>query len=154
MIMKRTLAWLLTLILFIQVTACGTLLYPERRGQSAEGGIDIVVALLDGAGLFFGLVPGVIAFAVDLSTGAIYLPAGRHASLAATTNPDSNSAHVSFDERNYHVVQVSQDHLDQAAIAQIIYQETGKQVNLNSEDLQLIQLDDLDQLEQMFDQYN
>lgn len=54
-------------------TSCGTILYPERRGQAA-GQIDAGVAVLDGIGLLFFLIPGVIAFAVDFGTGAIYLP--------------------------------------------------------------------------------
>ena len=53
--------------------ACGTLLYPERRGQTG-GRLDTAVVLLDGLGLLVFLVPGLIAFAVDFGSGAIYLP--------------------------------------------------------------------------------
>jgi hypothetical protein len=56
--------------------ACGTILYPERRGQRG-GRIDPAVAVMDGIGLLLFLIPGVIAFAVDFGTGAIYLPGGR-----------------------------------------------------------------------------
>lgn len=67
---------LLTLCsLLIQIAACGTLLYPERRGQKT-GQIDAGVAILDAVGLVFFIVPGLIALAVDFATGAIYLPAG------------------------------------------------------------------------------
>ncbi len=59
-----------------QLVGCGTLLYPERRGQPA-GKYDTDIVLLDAAGLLVGIVPGVIAFAVDLTTGAIYLPEGQ-----------------------------------------------------------------------------
>lgn len=55
---------------------CGTVLHPERRGQSA-GKLDWGVVALDAVGLFFFFVPGVIAFAVDFATGAIYLPADQ-----------------------------------------------------------------------------
>ena len=61
------------------LSGCGTILYPNRRGQS-RGRIDVGVALLDALGLLFFIIPGVIAFAVDFSTGAIYLPHSRHAS--------------------------------------------------------------------------
>ncbi len=54
--------------------SCGTILYPERRGQDARGDLDIGVVLLDGVGLLFFLSPGIIAYAIDFSTGAIYLP--------------------------------------------------------------------------------
>jgi hypothetical protein len=67
-------------LLITQVTACGTLLYPERRGQT-KGQIDIGVAALDAIGLLFFFVPGVVAFGVDFITGAIYLPGGGMASL-------------------------------------------------------------------------
>jgi len=56
--------------------ACGTILYPERRGQKS-GRIDPAVAIMDGLGLLLFLIPGIAAFAVDFATGAIYLPGGR-----------------------------------------------------------------------------
>ena len=62
--------------LVLQLAACGTLMYPERRGQKS-GEIDVKVAVLDGIGLLFCIIPGVVAYVVDFSTGAIYLPAGR-----------------------------------------------------------------------------
>jgi hypothetical protein len=71
----RGIALLVALSVTLSVTSCGTILYPERRGQPA-GRIDVGVAVLDGVGLLLFLVPGVIAFAVDFSTGAIYLPPG------------------------------------------------------------------------------
>jgi hypothetical protein len=55
------------------LASCGTLLYPERRGQP-PGRLDPGVAVLDGIGLLVFFVPGVIAFVVDFATGAIYLP--------------------------------------------------------------------------------
>lgn len=56
------------------VTGCGTLLHPERRGQRT-GDLDWKIVALDGLGLMLFFVPGVIAFAVDFATGAIFLPA-------------------------------------------------------------------------------
>lgn len=55
------------------MSGCGTILYPERRGQSA-GKIDWTIVALDGIGMLFFFVPGVVAFAVDFATGTIYLP--------------------------------------------------------------------------------
>lgn len=57
----------------LPLAACGTILYPERKGQK-DGRIDPAVAILDGLGLLLFLIPGVIAFAVDFSNGTIYLP--------------------------------------------------------------------------------
>lgn len=55
------------------VSGCGTILHPERKGQPA-GPIDWKIAALDGLGLLFFFIPGVIAFAVDFNNGTIYLP--------------------------------------------------------------------------------
>ena len=66
-------------ILFsLQLVSCGTLIYPERRGQTG-GRIDVGVAVLDGIGVLLFVIPGLVAFVVDFSTGAIYLPGGRRA---------------------------------------------------------------------------
>ena len=54
---------------------CGTLLHPERKGQG-PGRLDPSIVILDGIGLFFFLIPGLIAFAIDISNGTIYLPGG------------------------------------------------------------------------------
>lgn len=65
------------LVFLVAITsACGYILYPERHGQT-QGRVDPAVVALDAASLLFGIVPGIIAFAVDLSTGAIYLPPGE-----------------------------------------------------------------------------
>ncbi len=66
-----------TAVIAAQLVGCGTILYPERRGQSSTEKLDADIVILDGIGLFFFLVPGVIAFAVDFATGAIYLPRGQ-----------------------------------------------------------------------------
>ncbi len=66
---------LVAAILVVQLLGCGTILYPERRGQPA-GRYDTDVVILDAIGLLFFIVPGVVAFGVDFSTGAIYLPKG------------------------------------------------------------------------------
>lgn len=68
---------LLTTALTTQLAACGTIFYPERRGQ-IQGNIDPGVAALNAIGLLFYLVPGIVAFAVDFATGAIYLPDQRY----------------------------------------------------------------------------
>jgi hypothetical protein len=62
-----------TLAATLAATSCGTLLYPERRGQPA-GRLDPGVVALDGVGVLLFFVPGVIAFVVDFATGAIFLP--------------------------------------------------------------------------------
>ncbi len=77
--------WMLPIcagVIAAHLVACGTILYPERRGQSAMERLDADIVILDGIGLFFFLVPGVIAFAVDFATGAIYLPRGQKSKVS------------------------------------------------------------------------
>lgn len=57
--------------------SCGTILYPERRGQRTTARIDAGVAVMDALWCLLFIIPGVVAFAVDFSDGAIYLPGGR-----------------------------------------------------------------------------
>lgn len=83
--MKNTLTRLIAITLSVgliaQLSACGTILHPERKGQRS-GQIDPKIAVFNAIGLLFFFIPGVIAFAVDFSNGTIYLPGGRRASLS------------------------------------------------------------------------
>lgn len=56
---------------------CGTILYPERRGQMG-GRVDAGVAVMDGLWCLVFIIPGVVAFIVDFGNGAIYDSGGRH----------------------------------------------------------------------------
>ena len=55
-------------------TGCGTIFHKERINRPHSRDIDWKIVALNGLGLLFFFVPGVIAFAVDFHTGAIYLP--------------------------------------------------------------------------------
>lgn len=93
-------------------SGCGTILYPERRGQPA-GRIDWGVVALDAVGLLFFFVPGVIAFAVDFSTGAIYLPPGRYSAYRAPRSHDPELARIAVPPEQLtreHIEQVVSDH--------------------------------------------
>lgn len=70
------------LVALLAQLGCGTILYPERRGQKG-GRIDPAVAVMDGLGVLLFVIPGLIAFAVDFATGAIYLPGGRRGEVEA-----------------------------------------------------------------------
>jgi hypothetical protein len=72
----RLIGGVLVATLLTQVTACGSIFYPDRRGQ-IEGKIDPAIAVLDAVGLLFYIIPGLIAFAVDFATGAIYFEPGK-----------------------------------------------------------------------------
>ncbi|UZP68088.1 hypothetical protein N1030_03675 [Desulfovibrio mangrovi] len=114
----RLVSLVVCLAMVVQLTACGMILYPERKGQRA-GRIDPGVAILDGIGLFFFIIPGVIAFAVDFGTGAIYLPGTRSAD--AGLQPETT------------VVQVDPMLLNEDYIEAVVTSHTGKQVDLGAE---------------------
>lgn len=127
----RTLQVLLCFILIAQLTACGTLFYPERKGRRA-GRIDAGVAILDGLGLFLYVIPGVIAFIVDFSTGAIYLPRGKRSSLDIHT-----IRQIKFDIKHY----------DNSTIEKIIREETGCIVRLDQDNVKTARLKYLNETE-------
>ncbi|WP_459206834.1 polyribonucleotide nucleotidyltransferase [Pseudomonas sp. MLB6B] len=66
--------------LLTQLTACGTLFYPDRRGQ-IDGKIDPGIVALDAVGLLFYVIPGLIALGVDFATGAVYYKNGETAQV-------------------------------------------------------------------------
>jgi len=100
-----------------QLAACGTIIYPERKGQ-IKGQLDVGVVALDAIGLLFFFVPGVIAFAVDFSNGTIYLPGG-----SASINPNQLK-----------ILSLDGD-IDHQGIERIILQETGKKITLEDSEI-------------------
>ncbi len=74
----KVLSVIVLVVLITQIAGCGTIMYPERRGQAVHGDVDTRVAVLDAVGLLFFIIPGLIAFGVDFYTGAIYLRPGEN----------------------------------------------------------------------------
>lgn len=112
---SRVIGGVLAVSLLTQLSACGTLFFPDRRGQ-IEGQIDPVVAALDAIGILFYVIPGLIAFGIDFATGAIYLPGG-------------SSAQVDPQELNKVVGDDGQ--IDNAALKALIEQRTGHSLPLD-----------------------
>ncbi len=71
----HTIALCLCLVIAINTIGCGTLLYPERKGQTG-GEVDSKVVIMDGLLCLLFIIPGVVAFVVDIDNGCIYLPGG------------------------------------------------------------------------------
>lgn len=61
------------------LTGCAAILHPERQGNP-PGPVAVGPLVLDILWFIPGLVPGIVAIAVDFGTGAIYLPRGYRAS--------------------------------------------------------------------------
>jgi hypothetical protein len=112
----------LCVVLVFQIAACGTLIHPERRGQTG-GRIDPAIAILDGVGLLLFIIPGLVAYAIDFSTGAIYLP-GTQTSAAPGDEDDATKPKV---------VHVDPETLDAETIARVIREETGVSVDLEDD---------------------
>jgi hypothetical protein len=70
----RRIALVLAVAVAIESASCGTVIHPERIGRSHSGALDPSIVVLDGLGVLVFLIPGVVAFIVDFSTGAIWLP--------------------------------------------------------------------------------
>jgi len=78
---SRVIGGVVVAALLSQLIACGSIFFPDRRGQ-IDGKIDPMIAVLDAVGLLFYVIPGLIAFGVDFATGAIYFPPGKTAHIA------------------------------------------------------------------------
>ncbi len=116
----KLIAFIICGFFLFQTIGCGTLIYPERRGQKA-GKVDVHVAILDGLGLLLFIIPGVVAFAVDFATGAIYLPGSRKAG-----NSQGHSDKI---------VKLNADQMKTETITHIVSQHTGQAVDFDSPDM-------------------
>ncbi|WP_437881719.1 polyribonucleotide nucleotidyltransferase [Pseudomonas sp. LRF_L74] len=118
---SRVLGGVLAVTLLTQLSACGTLFFPDRRGQ-IDGKVDPLVVGLDAVGILFYVIPGLIAFGIDFATGAIYLPNDNKYSVA----PEKLQDAIGEDGK-----------VDSAKLKAIILRETGKDLPLD--DPRLIQ---------------
>ena len=119
-------------LLVFQLAGCGTIFYPERKGQRA-GRLDAGIVVLDGIGLLFAVIPGVIAFAVDFNNGTIYLPGG---SLRAQLRQ------IKFDPK----------HTSLAQVERIIKDQTGCSVRLTQDNIQVSRLNSKEEMMSRFAQ--
>jgi hypothetical protein len=110
-------------LLLAQLLGCGTLLYRERVGQP-RGKLDVVVVLLDSIGLVYFVAPGLVAFAVDFATGAIYLPRQAPPSLAE-------------DDGRIQVRMLGESSRDPRAIEQAVHEATGVELAGHWDELQI-----------------
>lgn len=78
------------------LTGCGTLLHNDRVGQPHTHQIDWKIAALDGLGMLFFFVPGVVAFVVDFYTGAIYVPYDEYATSSQPVYPGPTQAEPTY----------------------------------------------------------
>ncbi|MBI1346375.1 hypothetical protein GC163_08800 [bacterium] len=99
------------------LTGCGTILYPERRGQPA-GDFDWKIVALDAIGLIFFFVPGVVAFAIDFNNGTIYLP------------PEECARSLEPSTEEFTTIQLPREELNVTAVEEAVSSQTQKEVRL------------------------
>ncbi len=97
--MKKFFAVFLALAIFA-VSACGTLLKPNQVGKRHSSKIDTKIAVLNAVGLLFGIIPGVVAFAVDYYNGTLFLPRGAAVKI---DNMDAASIQKVLADNGYNV---------------------------------------------------
>ena len=112
------------------IASCGTIIHPERVGQTQRGRLDPSIVLLDGLGLLCFFIPGVVAFVVDFATGAIYLPAGQ---------ADSG------EPKQWRVVKVPKDELTPERIEAVVSREVGRPVRLEDDGVRVERLRSIDE---------
>jgi hypothetical protein len=116
--LRKSISLALASVFIMQLAGCGTIMHPERKGQTA-GDLDTSIVALNAVGLLFFLVPGVIAYAVDFNNGTIYLPGGS----AAINSDDVNIVTIEGEMTN-------------EMIEQVIFEETGKSISVSDSEVQ------------------
>lgn len=147
--------WVVTQICAVVTVAasgCGTLLYPERRGQRG-GRLDWKVVALNGVGLLFFFIPGVIAFAVDFINGTIYLP-DESVPCEPTHLPAPVSEKTSGKRRvsGLRPVKIPRKELTPKRIEEVIAQHTGKTISLENDDYETQEMESIDEYWDLSDQ--
>jgi hypothetical protein len=127
--------WMAIVMLAVQQTGCGTIFWPERRGQPA-GRLDPKVVALDAIGLLLFFIPGIIAFAVDFNNGTIYLPPGEYASSRRS-------------KTRWTKVRAASQQPTADDIEQMVQSHTGKAVRLRPGQYRVGKLETADSLEDL-----
>jgi hypothetical protein len=129
----KVLSVIILAVLLTQIAGCGTIMYPERRGQKVHGDVDTRVAVLDAVGLLFFIIPGLIAFGVDFYTGAIYLRPGEKQVWGQTHG-----------KQELVVISVDPNQLDQKMIEKIVSDHIGQKISLEDQHMQISKFDGTD----------
>ena len=123
------------------MSSCGTIIYPDRANQEKRGNIDPVIAILDGVGCLLFLIPGLIAFAVDFHTGAIYFPAGKTSHDKEPTIFDQTSMYEHHNGK-----------LTQQDIEEVVSTRIGTKIDLSQGDVLCVEAGGVDQANKIYAQ--
>lgn len=152
MLRRQFVAQTLTLgtasVTLVSLGGCGTLLHSERLHQPHSRDLDWKIVALNGLGLIFFFVPGVIAFVVDFYTGAIYLPPEYGAAKPPTDDEVQHLVEARAQEPQpvpLEKVAVLSGELNLVAIEREVTQQVGKPVWLSDPAARATRLDSLEQ---------
>ena len=135
-------------------SGCGTILHPERRGQPHTHQIDWKVAALDGLGLVLFFVPGVIAFAVDFYTGAIYLPANHVHHQYGANDPSGRAGQLAAGgQHELQRIELPKQPQNVAEVESLVSTHVGRTIDLNSQEARVSELAQLDEFDQRLQQH-
>lgn len=130
------------------LSGCGTMLHPERLNQPHSRDIDWKIVALNGLGLIFFFVPGVIAFVVDFHTGAIYLPP-RHVGMKPPLSDAEPASEPPGDDADDRVtltkVLVPANDLNVATIEREVTQYVGTPVSLSEPSARAAEIESIDE---------
>ena len=125
------------------LSSCGTFIYPERVNQKAHGGLDPAIVILDGIGLIFFIIPGLIAFAVDFGTNSIYFPEGKDETDKERTIFDHWKEDASKDTA-----------INQQSLEKFIAWKTGQRIQFSQEQVFVKELESLDQFHAAYQEFH
>lgn len=125
------------LVLLAQTVSCGFILYPERRGRTS-GYIDPGVAILDAILFIPGILPGVVAFAVDFTTGCIYTSERRFSTEALGEDQDSRLLDQAILQ------------LDIPALERVLSEKAGKTIVLDPGRIRVLRVNDPETIARYF----
>jgi hypothetical protein len=138
---RKMIALTLAATIAILSSSCGTILYPERRGQPHGGPLDPGVVILDALGLLFFVIPGVVAFVIDFGNGTIYLPPPGYSTVS----------HKAVRRSDLVPVRLSSSDLTREKIEQVVSERVGKPVTLEPGRFRAEELETLDQFDDRVD---
>lgn len=124
---------------------CGSILFPERVGQPRSGPIDWRVVALDGVGLVFFFVPGVVAFAIDFYNGTLFLPSHSVTTLSPSDSPTVHQSLKHPPTESLASIDLPPGPERRARVEEILTAHVGRPVALEPGSYQTQPLDRIDQ---------
>ncbi len=142
--MKKSSIRIVTLAILLSfslsLSNCAYILKPEQRGNS-QGEIDTTNLVFDILWLIPGLIPGIVALAVDFGNGAIYRGGGKRASYLVPKDGHINVTLPSNIQGAYELRLVDSHGVVLASDSAVLMEEGSPEQNIGI-DLNAVTFDD------------